>query len=528
MRRHTETDSDIEWTPVTIGGGSAASAQHAGYGPINSGSNDSGGIKGLWNGFRGGRTSTDMDTFIGRPEDQAVAEKPKHKGPSLFGAYANLATGIVGVGILSYPYAFSHAGSITNIIMTVVFTALNIYSLYLLTAFAEQQIRLKTLSQQTYEELVRLTLGPVWYYVAVGFILILTLGALTAYLIVVADMGNPVFSDWISFHGGFRDFIVSRYFIIVAFAVIFAFPLSLLGNIHNLAISSIIAVLSILFVVAAVMYRGGEAIHDDAHHLMEHVKLFNWSPTGPVLAVPLCLFALGCQMQIVPIYAELDEKKRPYFTLVVAAAVATCAILYLGIGIVGYIQFGDDVEDNILKNFPNKGDNLIDSARITMCLHLILAYPVGLFPGRRCLDLLLNRLFKFNADPSLKRKVFQNILIIALTCLLACVLPQITFVFGMVGATGSVALLSLFPGLILWKMAPFSWTPRTVSSSDRASQSLMGDIQLNKGYEIEPESRWELVVRKTIAGGLLVFTVVAMVLCVAVEIYNDVQHPPHF
>lgn len=59
-------------------------------------------------------------------------------------------------------------------------------------------------------------------------------------------------------------------------------------------------------------YRGVQALADDAHHLYEQTKIAN-ANFHLILAVPLCMFALNCQLQVVPVYAEL-KYVRTVFT----------------------------------------------------------------------------------------------------------------------------------------------------------------------------------------------------------------------
>ena len=55
--------------------------------------------------------------------------------------------------------------------------------------------------------------------------------------------------------GVFGDFLTSREFVVIVFATFFAFPLSLLGNIHSLSISSLLAVGSVFTVVGVIIFR---------------------------------------------------------------------------------------------------------------------------------------------------------------------------------------------------------------------------------------------------------------------------------
>lgn len=53
----------------------------------------------------------------------------------------------------------------------------------------------------------------------------------------------------------------------------------------------------------------------------------------------------------------------------------------------GYGTFGSRTRGNILVNYP-LSDNFANSAKVIMALHVILAYPVNMFPARRAMRIV--------------------------------------------------------------------------------------------------------------------------------------------
>lgn len=54
------------------------------------------------------------------------------------------------------------------------------------------------------------------------------------------------------------------------------------------------------------------------------------------------------------------------------------------VGAFGFIEFGEDTDGIILTNYSS-GDVLVHVSRLSMAIHIALAYPVVLFPAQQCL-----------------------------------------------------------------------------------------------------------------------------------------------
>lgn len=79
-------------------------------------------------------------------------------GGGLVGAYFTLLTGAIGVGILSFPYAFRSAGLAGNLFLGLAFAVLNAYTLWVLASLAHRYgPHLRQFA--TYEALVHHVLG---------------------------------------------------------------------------------------------------------------------------------------------------------------------------------------------------------------------------------------------------------------------------------------------------------------------------------------------------------------------------------
>lgn len=119
-------------------------------------------------------------------------------------------------------------------------------------------------------------------------------------------------------------------------------------------------------------------------------------------------FAFGCHMQVVPIYGELTDSRIhiPLFSLrvtyvtfvdiprrpniMIICTNLVCIVLYSLTGIfgkfhflrlyyrayfnLGYLEFGEHTEGNILKNYSDH-DVLVNIARAALCFVIVCHYP---------------------------------------------------------------------------------------------------------------------------------------------------------
>ncbi|KJE97029.1 hypothetical protein CAOG_07515 [Capsaspora owczarzaki ATCC 30864] len=392
-------------------------------------------------------TSNISSTNSSSSNSSSLSHTTRPKKATLLSAYTNLATAAVGVGILSYPYAFDAAGVLMIVLLTLVFIVVNGYTLQVLADFAQRHQAKLTL--YSYEELVQVVLGRRAYLVAVAVLFFNVIGSCTGFLIVVCDLAVPVLAKWIDPD----SFLASRTFVMLVFGLCVVFPLSLLGDFHSLAFSSFIAVASVLAVAGVVVYRGSSYIADHGSSAFDGDRVFLVQNSfSIVLAVPLCIFALGCHLQVVPLYGEMSPSVQPRFPIVVVGTVTSCGFLYLLTGLFGYVEWTSSVKSDVLTNY-DIGDTVIDVAKLLMGLHITLAYPVALFPGRKALDLLIVNWTKGRVEPTLRRTMVQNFFIVLVTGLFAVLVPQVDMVFGFVGSTSAVILDYGFPALMLLQRA---------------------------------------------------------------------------
>ena len=174
-------------------------------------------------------------------------------------ASANLFIAAAGAGLLSYPYAVRSQGIALNIILSIAFAAINAYTDLVLAATAFRVRR--WLVALTYEEICLRVLGPWGYVGAVTTVIVGCLGVLVGFMVITADLAQPVILELCSGSSAAACDVVShRAFVLLVFAVGVALPFSSCERMHGLVASSAVAAITVIAVAVIVVAKGAEAM----------------------------------------------------------------------------------------------------------------------------------------------------------------------------------------------------------------------------------------------------------------------------
>jgi len=152
-----------------------------------------------------------------------------------------------------------------------------------------------------------------------------------------------------------------------------------------------------------------------------------------------------------------------------AAVVCSCAVIYSAAGAMGFALFGFGTKGDILLAFL-LGDALIDGVRVLMAVHVLLAYPITMFPLLLSLDALASTSRASLESPltgqlwrvpvldytqgagcsSLLSRLLTSVGVLALTGGLAlAAAQQLQFVLALVGAVCASTLCYVLPGAMI-------------------------------------------------------------------------------
>ncbi|TDH67541.1 hypothetical protein CCR75_005341 [Bremia lactucae] len=358
---------------------------------------------------------------------------------SIRGSVFNLAGATLGAGALSLPYAVAVSGLGFAVAQLVLAAVLTIYTIRLLIR-AEQITKLKC-----YEDLAMFCFGrKMTIFVEVN-ILIFCFGIAVAYLVTLGDLITPL----VKLCFGVQSIFAHRWVLMTIVSGTIMLPLSLLKDISSLQFSSIVGVLSIVFLVVAVAIRS--LMYTSANGIPVDISWTINLSRGPnfMLSVPIVMFAFTCQVNVFSIYTELQRPCIRRMNKVVDRATLISFLIYLCIGGVAYLAFGPQLVDpkykgNILLSFP-PNDTLIAISRAAITLTVAVAFPLNIFPCRFTIDMM----FFANSEVSRLRHIAVTSGLVLLALLLAILCPSINIVFGIIGGTCSTVVCFCFPAAFI-------------------------------------------------------------------------------
>ncbi|KAJ4798956.1 Amino acid transporter-like protein [Rhynchospora pubera] len=377
--------------------------------------------------------------------------KASAEGSDVPGAVFNLATSIIGAGIMALPATMKVLGMGVGLISIVIMGILSEISIELLVRFS---VYCKSTS---YGHLVQSALNRPFGIVSEICIIINNAGILVVYLIIIGDVmsGSPKHEGVLDqfFGSGLWE---NRKLVIFIVLVVFLAPLCALEKIDSLSLTSAASViLAVIFVVVSCIIAFVKL-------LMGKIKAPRMGPdfgsTAALLdllvVIPIMTNAYVCHFNVQPIYNELKEKTPKKMYRVGRITTVLCVAVYAATAVSGYLLFGDDTESDVLTNFDkdlgiNYSSILNYIVRIGYVFHLVLVFPVIHFSLRQTVDSLI---FAPSEPSSRKRFYGLTFVLLAIIYLGSTFIPNIWMAFKFTGATTGLALGFMFPSLVALRL----------------------------------------------------------------------------
>ncbi|EPS64931.1 amino acid transporter [Genlisea aurea] len=387
------------------------------------------------------------------PQIQSSRDERRYPGASFSGAIFNISTGMVGAGIMSIPATFNVLGVIPSFLVILAVA-------YLVEVTVEFMLKHTHYGNSTtYGELMAESFGRFGSVSLQLCVMITNIGALIIYLIIIGDVlsGNEsggtvhlgILQQWFGI-----QWWNSRPFALLVVVLFFLLPLLLLRRIDSLRHASTVSVLLAAFFVvicAAMVVNAmleGETtrirlVPDLTDGTASVFKLFT---TVPVIAT-----AFGCHVNIHPVRAELDRPSE--MISAVRISLVLCVVIYVLVGIFGYLLFGDSIMADMLVNFDRTWDSLFatvldDMVRISYAVHLMLVFPVMNYSLRINVDELFFPKKPLRASGWFRFYALTSVLL-GFVYSAAIAVPNVWYFFQFMGTTTVMCIMFIFPASIV-------------------------------------------------------------------------------
>ncbi|TKA67415.1 hypothetical protein B0A49_12333, partial [Cryomyces minteri] len=288
----------------------------------------------------------------------------------------NLVNTIVGAGVLAMPSALSHMGILLGVFIILWAGLTAGFGLYLQTRCARYLERGKSsffaLSQITYPN------AAVVFDTAIA---IKCFGVGVSYLIIIGDLMPGVVRGFTDSADGY---LLDRHFWVTAFMLI-VIPLSFLRRLDSLKYTSVVALISIGYLVVLVVYHFAKG---DTMQERGEIRVIKWAGAVPTLAsFPVIVFAYTCHQNMFSILNEINDSSPFRTTAVVTTSIGSSGAIYILVAIAGYLSFGNNVAGNIVGMYAPSAASTIGKAAIVVLV--MFSYPLQVHPCRASVDAVL-------------------------------------------------------------------------------------------------------------------------------------------
>ncbi|KAH8662376.1 transmembrane amino acid transporter protein-domain-containing protein [Xylariales sp. PMI_506] len=417
-------------------------------------------------------SSDDMTRHSRRARGQHHHSKDGGGGgqASMVSSIINLLNTIVGAGTLAMPAALSHFGIVLGTIVILWSGFTSAFGLYLQSRCARYLDRGNSsffaLSQLTYPN------AAVIFDAAIA---IKCFGVGVSYMIIIGDL-MPGVAMGFDTRAQNVQFLMDRNFWITAFMLVII-PLSFLRRLDSLKYTSLVALVSIGYLIILVVYHfAADSVPNRAP-----VRVITWD--GPISALstfPVVVFAYTCHQNMFSIVNEIKDNSPKSIMGVITSSIGSAASIYVLVAITGYLTFGDDIKGNIVSMYPPSIASTIAKAAIVILV--LFSIPLQVHPCRASIDAVLrwrpnsvsrNSQHRSNspgarallptaqarsdhgpaAPMSDLRFALLSTVILVLSYFVALTVSSLERVLAYVGSTGSTSISFILPGLFYYKIS---------------------------------------------------------------------------
>lgn len=367
---------------------------------------------------------------------------------------------IIGAGMLSIPYAFATDGVLCGVWLILAAAITSGFGLF----FQAYVSRYVPRGHASFFSVCLITY-PLLLVVFDMAIAVQCFGCSLSYLVLIGDLMPTVVAN------------TTRTFWIGISALVIV-PLSFLRNLDSLKFSSVIGLLAIFYLAIVVI---GHFLVGDIPREGTVLWVVPPSVTGMFSTFSILVFAYTGHQNMFSIINEASDKSLPALSHLINFAIMLSTVLFVGVGLSGYLTFGDSVNGNVILLYPP--GTITTIARAAIVVMVTFLFPLMFHPARISVNNIyywLTTRSQQTAAPAETEAgetqplvddehaggpkeavvvpfptvpyVVITSLLLAAAYALALSITLFALVLAVVGATGSTAISFILPGLFGYKL----------------------------------------------------------------------------
>ncbi|XP_029125843.1 amino acid transporter AVT1D [Cajanus cajan] len=331
---------------------------------------------------------------------------------------------LCGIGLLTIPYAIKKGGWLSLIIL-IMFAIMCCYTGMLLVRCLENYPELKT-----YPDIGQAAFGIAGRLGIAIMLYVELFASCVEYIILVSDNLSSLFPNTHMTFGG-TDFNDEQIFAITA--AILVLPTVWLRNLSLLSYISVGGIFATILVALCLFWVGtidqvvgfkpGEKVLD-----MENISV----------SIGLYSFCFAGHAVFPNIYSSMKEPSK--FPIVLYICFAFCLVMYMSVGIMGYLTFGDLVASQFTLNMP-KELYASDIATWTTVVTPVAKYALTLLPIALSIE-------ELTTSPRLRchaMSVLIRTILVILSLLVALYIPYFGSLMALIGSLLSILVAIIYP-----------------------------------------------------------------------------------
>ncbi|KAI9497885.1 transmembrane amino acid transporter protein-domain-containing protein [Zychaea mexicana] len=382
-------------------------------------------------GHREDQASVDFEKSVHEIQIEHVPEGTASPTKALF----MLLKAFVGTGVIFLPGSFKNGGLGLSIGLMVILAIICLYAFQLLV-WVHARIG------GSYGDMAGKLYGRVCRYFVQFFLVISQMGFVASYLMFVSQNINLIAEALSNCDPPFE----SKYWIWIAVA--FVIPICWVRKLARLSWCAIIADVFILFGIICCLYYTGSHIQENG--VGPNIASVNQRDFGLMIGTAVFSFeGIGMVVSIIE-----SMKKPEKFPMVLNIGMLIITTIFILIGAIGYIAYGENIEASIVANFRTEA--LSVTVQLLYSIAMILTSPFMLWPP---LTIIERGIFgsKRSGRVALKWKLSKNLV----RSIIPCVSAAVSFGVGadnldkfvsLVGIVACMPLCFIFPGLFHFKL----------------------------------------------------------------------------
>ncbi|KAI8380993.1 transmembrane amino acid transporter protein-domain-containing protein [Radiomyces spectabilis] len=348
----------------------------------------------------------------------------------------------IGTGVMFLPKAFYNGGLFFSSIVLSVIAGVSLYSFLLL-------VETRNKVPVSFGDIGGILFGPAMRMLVLTAITVSQIGFVCAYMVFVAQNLQAL----IEAVSNCEMDVPLSYLIWLQIAIFV--PLAMIRKIQKLSVFALIADVFILLGLAYLYY------YDFFTLATKGIGNIIWmvNPSSFPLFIGTAVFTFEGVGLIIPITESMAEPKK--FPKVLSGTMIGVTLLFLSVGFISYLTFGDEVQTVILLNLP--ANPLVNTIQGLYAVAICLSIPLQLFPAIRIVETgLFTRSGKNNPVVKWEKNIFRLMTVVVCALVATAGSADLDKFVSLIGSVCCVPLCFLFPPLFHLKGIAKTWQQRTI------------------------------------------------------------------